>query len=794
MLRPAKVRTRSHTATSQLHIAQDTTGQARIALTQEFREGKSPLFCCKSAVAIAVIGGRLQSEIANETEVRLIGPRDPVVVLIASSATFDPQEDVLASALHRLDAAGAKSFAGPSSSDTADCGGPSFWSRGLAVRLSSPDGSAELVQQFYHYFLYLMASSSRGKFPPKFNGMLWGTGGDARAWGSQHWYANLSCYYEAIPATNRWELMDPMFDMYSGAHRRTAPSRPQQEWGSQGAYIPETMYFDGLERLPDDIAAEMRELYLLRKPWDRRSPRSSSSIRAISHPHSVAAWNWIRKDDWVDGRLVRHERGSGPYGPVSHILGTSAKIPYLYWRRYEYTLDVEWLRTRAYPMLKGAAEFYRNFPGLSKEKDGKFHIHNVNSNESVWGARDTDEDLSAMRGLLPVTIQASEILEVDEELRAAWRDLLANLVPLATSDDLDAIKTTGYDRTLRVWVRGRKPVVGGTGRGMLPDGNSLPQWLFDLCNSDSQTLDDANNTLTAILRGVPGPTTTVGLLSKVPMAAATLGRSEALRYLLPNQLRGLMPNRLSLREGVQATDAEALGRAAEALHLALLQSKPIIHLFPAWPKDWDAEFVLLARGNFVIQAKIQAGKVQKVEIESKSGADLTLRNPWSEADPILHPQKTTKGQKLTLPNSIRTLATTSNLRVGQTIVFRGLPGGEAARLSLAFCGADALVRTRPPGRPPRHRSRPNSAIKARAAFISPRRSASRISFFNRSRSAVRSVCRIDSRHARPSSSVGSTPSRNSDSESTTRSSSSSRPCSCEKLIGDPLPANANSAS
>jgi hypothetical protein len=32
-----------------------------------------------------------------------------------------------------------------------------------------------------------MASSSRGKFPPKFNGMLWNTGGDLRSWGAQHW-------------------------------------------------------------------------------------------------------------------------------------------------------------------------------------------------------------------------------------------------------------------------------------------------------------------------------------------------------------------------------------------------------------------------------------------------------------------------------------------------------------------------------------------------------------------------------------------------------------------------------
>ncbi len=664
MLRLAKVQTRSHTATSELRIAGD-----RIALTQEFREGN---YCCKSAVAIAILGGRMNPGIANESEVRFTtdGLAEPIVVLIASSATFDPQEDILAAAMHRLDVAGAKSFAGLVS-ETADWW-RAFWSRGF-VRLSSPDGSAGMVQQFYHYFLYLMASSSRGKFPPKFNGMLWSTGGDTRAWGAQHWYANLSCYYEAIPASNRYELMEPVFDMYSGAHENCAIAA-QQEWGSQGAYIPETMYFDGLERMPDDIAAEMRELYVLRKPWSQRSAKFIEYSQH-RHPHS-SRWNWIQKAEWVNGRLIDTERGSGPYGPVSHILGTSAKIPYLYWRRYEYTLDVEWLRARAYPMLKSAAEFYRNFPGLSKEKDGKYHIHNVNSNEGIWGARDTDEDLSALRGLLPAAIQASEILGVDVPLRTAWRDLLANLALLATSDDPDAIKSPDYAGP-RVWVRGRKPVVGGTGMGMLPDGNSLPAWLFDLCNEDSQMLDIANNTLTAMLRGDPGPNTPVGLLSKVPMAAATLGRSEAVRYLLPNQLRTLpgrrdsparpnmiMPNRMSLREGVQATDAEAPGRAAEALHLALLQSKPVIHLFPAWPKDWDAEFLLLARGNFLVRSAIRGGKVINVELESKSGAECKLQNPWGESPVVLKREgktesltgpilqfPTTKGEKIVLSST-----------------------------------------------------------------------------------------------------------------------------------------------
>jgi hypothetical protein len=86
--------------------------------------------------------------------------------------------------------------------------------------------------------------------------------------------------------------------------------------------------------------------------------------------------------------------------------------------------------------------------------------------------------------------------------------------------------------------------------------------------------------------------------------------------LIPNQIRALTPerntayknggvlaNRMTLREGPQALDAQRLGRAAEALHLALLQSAPpgpgedsVICLFAACPKEWSARFTLLARG------------------------------------------------------------------------------------------------------------------------------------------------------------------------------------------------------
>ena len=192
-------------------------------------------------------------------------------------------------------------------------------------RLDSEDGVAEFVARDYHYFLYLMASTSRGKFPPKFNGMLWNTAGDLRTWGAQHWFANLSCYYEALFASNRLELLDPVFAMYSGMYDAAATAARQQ-WGSQGIFIPETTYFDGLEKLPDDIAAEMRDLYLLRKPWEQRSERFRQ-FAVTKHPHS-SRWNWIQAGEWEQGRWVITDRGSGPYGAVNHNFGTTAKVAY----------------------------------------------------------------------------------------------------------------------------------------------------------------------------------------------------------------------------------------------------------------------------------------------------------------------------------------------------------------------------------------------------------------------------------------------------------------------------------
>ena len=635
--RVVTVRTREHTARSQI-AARD----GRLVLTQEFEEGEHR---AKSAVAIALLGRRTVSRFADETEVRLVSPaeRGRFVILIGSAAALDARQDVVPAALANLDAAAVKSFDDIVGENAEWWYG--FWQRGT-IELQSADGVANYVADNYHYYLYLMGSTSRGAFPPKFNGMLWNTAGDLRPWGTQHWFANLSCYYEALFAANRIDLLDPVFSMYSGMYDASATAARQQ-WGSEGIYIPETVWHDGLARLPDDIAAEMRDLYLLRKPWSERSARFLEYART-GHPHS-SRWNWWGDGRWTNGAWVPTERPTAPFSPVNHILGTTAKIAYLYWRRYEYTEDASWLRDRAYPMIKGAAEFYRHFPNVRKEADGKYHIHHVNSNESVMGAHDTDEDLSAMRGIFAAAIRASEVLGQDASLRTEWQERLANLAPLPTSAHPDALRAADYAGP-PVFVRGLKPTANNN-TGFTPDGNSLPMWFFDLVNlesPDKEMLSAANATFDRTYRAGIGATTPVGVLSKWAIAGTMLGRVEAMRFLVPNQMRALtaerqtaylggrpLRNRLTLREGPQALDAQRLGRAAEALQLGLLQSapgvpggEPVIRLFPAWPDEWDARFTLRARGGFIVTAAKRGGRVESVQLRSEAGSVARMRNPW----------------------------------------------------------------------------------------------------------------------------------------------------------------------
>ncbi len=156
MLRPPELRTRSHVAASKLE-ARDR----RIILTQKFSEDG---YYCGTAVVVGVIGREVWTRRANDEELRLVVPagKGAFTVLIGSAAGFDRNADLVAEAQGQIDAASSKGFDKLLEANRAWWSG--FWARSL-VRLHSADGVADVIERNYTYYLYLMASSSRGKYP-----------------------------------------------------------------------------------------------------------------------------------------------------------------------------------------------------------------------------------------------------------------------------------------------------------------------------------------------------------------------------------------------------------------------------------------------------------------------------------------------------------------------------------------------------------------------------------------------------------------------------------------------------
>jgi hypothetical protein len=137
-----------------------------------------------------------------------------------------------------------------------------------------------------------------------------------------------------------------------------------------------------------------------------------------------------------------------------------------YYDQYRYTGDKEFLRERAYPLMKEAAIFFEKF--LFTSEDGKLCISPSyspeNSPGTINGVAPTPEesarwrnaiiptapatvnatcDIAAAKQLLANLIQASEILGVDEKKRAEWQAII---------DKLPAYEISKEDGSFREWL------------------------------------------------------------------------------------------------------------------------------------------------------------------------------------------------------------------------------------------------------------------------------------------------------------------------------------------------------
>lgn len=604
----------------QAHFDFDDSLPRTLLVVQQFNEHfdvqyqKGSDYHCRSAVAAGISGAITEIQSPTNKTRSIVAPAQSGkrTIFISSAASFSQSIDVGATAMELLNTALGESY------DTlrqrhVDSFWHNFWLRTF-VDLSSADGSAEQWAKVRNRHLYYMASSSRGLFPPKWNGSIFSVAGDARRWGAQYWVWTTESLYWPLLASNAIDLTDSFFDMYAGQLSSVMVAGPQR-WGvNKGAYYPETAAFDGPLVLPKSESAEFKDVLYGLKPSSELSVSAKTLTQYCGHLRVLST-------------------APNRFSWISHVTSSGSELAIHAWWRYRYTGDKQWLVTHAYPLLKSTVVFYCNLAKLGD--DGCYHIIGTNAHEDYWGVDDSIYDLAAIRSTVPVAIQAAEILGVDSTLCAKWQEFLDNLTPYVMGSDSGAIGVLADG----AWAAGVYHFVKGTHNS--EDAQLAPIFPFEdwtletkdpVKDATAQKTVDTAPRFLSILEGTDCNTTI-----RSPIAYARAGRGGHMPDILSSYYEAFNPmvNGMAMFEGANAHSIEHLGILTHTLQEALLQSvspRPgqdeIISIFPAWPEQWDASYRLLARGGFLVTSSIKDGKVKFVKIGSQLGETCRLRNPW----------------------------------------------------------------------------------------------------------------------------------------------------------------------
>jgi len=333
-------------------------------------------------------------------------------------------------------------------------------------------------------------------------------------------------------------------------------------------------------------------------------------------------------------------------------------VSQMLFNHYEYMQDKEWLRTRAYPFLKKAAEFYANFMDKYQKPNGdiyasmRFEDHTRSSSgfDTDW----TDNtnvavDLVVFRKAFNAAITASEALDVDTDLRQRWIAKLAKVPEIeygykegkayyAISKGWDTKwpDIDDYLNHVRLsrWGSQAWPVFPGE----LLDGDEetgLSHILREIMAPiDVDNLDTGTVVNFGIMHGeatLP-PYVRMGMIEKFPSIRKVIETHQYPSGLLTPYKRaeGLYPN---VNQGPPTSwriHENAYFASLMTVEMMLQSQSAILRFFPFWDRTKKAKFRgMRAKGGFVVSGEFSPTTGIKAEILSVAGNPCHIR--WREA-------------------------------------------------------------------------------------------------------------------------------------------------------------------